>query len=88
MMDLERMEIIRMLFDVDSREVLDSVKRTIRHYLHLPDESKAEERAEAPCQFTVEELNRELDEAEAEEGGVPSDMVFAELEKRYAALCE
>lgn len=63
--------------------MLDSVKRTIRHYLHTPDAAKAEESSKAPCQFTVEELNREQDEAEVQEGGVPSEMFFAELEQEH-----
>ena len=87
-MDLERAEIIRMLFAVDSREVLDNVKRTISRYLSVSpmvDDGKA---VKPPCQFTLEELNRELDKAEAQEGGIPSEEVFAKLERKYSFLCE
>lgn len=88
MMDLERLEIIRMLFAVDSSEVLDSVKRTISRYLSAPASVTGKEALTPPCRFTVEELNRELDEAEAQEGGVPSDIVFARMEKKYTFLCK
>ncbi len=87
MMDLERLEIIRMLFAVDSSEVLDSVKSTISRYLSASVPMAAEP-VTPPCQFTVEELNRELDEAEAREDGVLDDIVFANLKKKYAVLCE
>ena len=88
MMDLERLEIIRMLFAVDSSEVLYSVKRTISRSLSAPSSVTGKEALTPPCRFTVEELNRELDEAEAQEGGVPSDIVFARMEKKYTFLCK
>lgn len=85
MMDLERLEIIRMLFAVDSSEVLDSVKSTISRYLSASVPMAAEP-VTPPCQFTVEELKSILRRAQTDQEGMPHEEFFAELEKEEKYL--
>lgn len=86
MMDLERLEIIRMLFAVDSSEVLDSVKRTISRYLSVPASVTEKETLTPPCRFTVEELKGILNRAQTDKNGMSHEEFFAELEKEESYL--
>lgn len=46
---------------------------------------------ETPCQYTVEEMNAMLDEAEKDMdagNGIPSKEVFREIEQKYPFLTE
>ncbi len=46
------------------------------------------DKAKEAVPYTMEELDRWLDEGEAEEGGTSSHDVFTQMEKKYPWLCE
>ena len=74
-LDAERAAIIRQLFAIDSRELLDSVQQLITSFVQRKEYDRP------PCQFSVEELKRVL--AESDDGGddMSHEDFLAELEK-------
>lgn len=90
-LDARRAEIIRRLFDTDSMEVLDSVKRSLTRALQRQSKQVAAEVKEDLTPYTMEELNRRLDEGEAEEAAglvYTSEEVHRSIEKEFPWLCK
>lgn len=87
-LDARRAEIIRQLFATDNMEVLDSVKRSLTRALscHSKKEMVVEEDL---TPYTMEEINRWMDEGEAEEAAglvYTHEEVMAEICKHIAAV--
>lgn len=85
-LDAARAEIIRSLFEVDSLEALQKVKRSVSR---IVKSSKAEATEEL-TPYTMEELHARIDEAEADiaAGRVKtSAQVFEEMEQKFPWLC-
>lgn len=89
-LDARRAEIIRQLFDTDSMEVLDSVKRSLARALHRESKQPPVVVKEDLTPYTMEELNRRMDEGEAEEAAglvFTSEEVHRAIEKEFPWLC-
>lgn len=87
-LDARRAEIIRQLFATDSMEVLDSVKRSLARALNRHSKKEAVEEEDL-TPYTMEEINRRLDEGEAEEAAglvYTHEEVMAEIRKHIAAI--
>lgn len=87
-LDARRAEIIRQLFATDSMEVLDSVKRSLTCALNRHSKEEAVEEEEL-TPYTMEEINRRLDEGEEEEAAglvYTHEEVMAEIRKHIAAI--
>lgn len=89
-LDACRAEIIRQLFDTESLEVLNTVKRSLARALHRQPKETTSAVEEDLTPYTMEELNRRLDEGEAEEAAglvYTSEEVHRALEKEFPWLC-
>jgi len=80
-LDTCRNELIRDILATDNIEVLRTMRRAYRRVM-----AKAMYRAEKL--YTMEELNARIDEAEAEEGGTPSEEFFTQMEREMPWLCK
>ncbi|WP_455592516.1 hypothetical protein [Bacteroides sp.] len=90
-LDARRAEIIRQLFDTDSMEVLDSVKRSLARALHRESKQQPTVAKEDLTPYTMEELNARLDRGEAEEAAglvYTSKEVHQMIEKEFPWLCK
>lgn len=89
-MDLNayRNNLARIILATESMEVLEAVENA---YCRAVDENVCRgmqvEEERAPY-YTMEELNARLDEAEAEQGGTPSETFFSQLEREMPWLCK
>lgn len=79
-LEMKRMEIIRLLLDIDDSRKLDEIERMIY-------EDDTFEKKETEDILSWDEVRRDLDLAEQEEGGIPQEEVFAELEHKFPFLC-
>lgn len=89
-LDARRAEIIRQLFATDSMEVLDSVKRSLTRALSRHSKKEQVEEEEDLTPYTMEEINRRLDEGEAEEAAglvYTSEEVHRMIENEFPWLC-
>lgn len=87
-LDARRAEIIRQLFATDSMEVLDSVKRSLTRALNRYSKKEMVEEEDL-TPYTMEEINRRLDEGEAQEAAglvYTHEEVMAEIRKHIAAV--
>lgn len=87
-LDARRAEIIRQLFATDSMEVLDSVKRSLSRALSRHSKKEMVEEEDL-TPYTMEEINRWMDEGEAEETAglvYTHEEVMAELKKEFPWL--
>lgn len=87
-LDARRAEIIRQLFATDSMEVLDSVKRSLTRALSRHSKKEMVEEEDLTS-YTMEEINRWMDEGEAEEAAglvYTHEEVMAEIRKHIAAV--
>ena len=78
--------LIRELLDEDNLDILDKIERIFRRSKKAKAVAK-----EDITPYTMEEINRWIDEGEAEEkttGGVPSTEVFGQMETKYPWLCK
>ncbi|WP_455591438.1 hypothetical protein [Bacteroides sp.] len=85
-LDAARAEIIRSLFEVDSLEALQKVKRSVARIVKSTQSVSTEDLTP----YTMEELNVRIDEAEADIAagkGKQSVQVFEEMEQKYPWLC-
>lgn len=82
-----RGELGQEIFSIEDKELLKKALRSIKRLVAQKEKTtKAEEEECRP--YTMEELNARIDESEAEEGGIPNHMVFAEMEAKYKWLCK
>lgn len=68
----------------------DALLKINRFLTNLKDkvQGKCSTVDEEAVPYTISELNARVDEAELEQGGIPSDNVFSEMERKYPWLCE
>lgn len=88
-LDVRRAEIIRQLFDTDNMAVLDSVKRSLSRALHRESKKAAAAVKEDLTPYTMEELDRRLDEGEAEEAAglvYTNEEVMQEMKREFPWL--
>lgn len=78
-------ELVRDILATDNLEVLQTVRRA---YHRAVNKVVKKVEAETPAPYTMEELNARIDEAEAEEGGTPSETFFAQMEREMPWLCK
>lgn len=92
MMELDAMrnELARRILATDNIDVLNHVREVME--LSVYPEPEAYDSMgvceESVHPYTMEELNRRIDAAEAEEGGTGSNMFFSQLEKDMPWLCK
>lgn len=89
-LDAEKIDIIRMLTAIDNPSALKEMRHVLLKW--LPDSQRPEktpEEIEFPfLQFTPEELEQEVLQAEASGKGIPHDEVWAKLQQKYPWLCK
>ena len=83
---MERMEIIREVVETDSRELLQQLKDVVDAW--RGKRGKVVEEEVPPCQFTIKELEREIELAETSGPGIPGDEVWAKMKHKYPELCK
>lgn len=90
-MELEayKMELIREIVEIDSREVLDAMKRGMKRAMKKININKNETQEDL-TPYTMEEINSWIDEAEAEEEagieGSTLDEVVERMNSKYTWL--
>lgn len=85
-LEMERMEIIREVVETDSRELLQQLKDVVDAW--RGKRGKVVEEEIPPCQFTIKELEREIELAETSGVGIPGDEVWAKMKRKYPELCK
>lgn len=85
-LEMERMEIIRQVVETDSRELLQQLKEVVDAW--RGKRKKVVEAEVPPCQFTIKELEREIELAESSGPGIPSNEVWAKMKRKYPELCK
>lgn len=85
-LEMERMEIIREVVETDSRELLQQLKDVVDAWRGKRE--KVVEEEVPPCQFTIKELEREIELAETSGPGIPGDEVWAKMKRKYPELCK
>ena len=85
-LEMERMEIIREVVETDSRELLQQLKEVVDAW--RGKRGKVVEEEVPPCQFTIKELEREIELAETSGPGIPGDEVWAKMKRKYPELCK
>ena len=85
-LEMERMEIIRQVVETDSRELLQQLKDVVDAW--RGKKRKVVEEEIPPCQFTIKELEREIELAETSGPGIPSNEVWAKMGRKYPELCK
>lgn len=83
-LEMERMEIIRQVVETDSCELLQQLKDVVDAW--RGKKRKVVEEEIPPCQFTIKELEREIELAETSGVGIPSNEVWAKMERKYPEL--
>lgn len=81
-----RNELAREILETDDIEVLKAVSR-VYHRAKNKMMSKMQVQEDL-VPYTQRELEERIEEAEAEEGGMPSDVFFSQLEQEMPWLCK
>lgn len=87
-LDARRMEIFREIMQINDMEVLDGLKRSLKHLTAKAGKSAVQEDL---VPYTMEEINARIDEAEADidAGRVySSEQVHKMMEAKYPWLCK
>lgn len=87
--EILRRELLRDILNVDDVEVLKKIRRSLDRLRVRPVNAVQEPEELRP--YTMEELNKRIDEAEAEiEAGetLSSQELFAQMEHKYPWLCK
>lgn len=88
-MEILRRELLRDILNVDDVDVLKKIRRSLDRLRVRPVNAVQEPGELRP--YTMEELNKRIDEAEAEiEAGetLSSQELFAQMEHKYPWLCK
>ena len=88
-MEILRRELLRDILNVDDVDVLKKIRRSLDRLRVRPVNAVQEPEELRP--YTMEELNKRIDEAEAEiEAGetLSSQELFAQMENKYPWLCK
>lgn len=81
-----KMEIIRAVMETNSWELLQQLKDVVDAW--RGKRGKVVEEEVPPCQFTIKELEREIELAETSGPGIPGDEVWAKMKRKYPELCK
>lgn len=90
-LDARRMEIFREIMQINDIEVLDRLKRSLKHLTAKTDKAVTIVAQEELTPYTMEEINARIDEAEADidAGRVyTSEQMHKMMETKYPWLCK